>query len=437
MNFLDKVLLNYAQVMGMSKAIKLKGNNYSNASASFFIAVLIACLPNIWLLNRLPVAKWLSVCLLGWGITTACHAAIESYGGLLAVRILSGVFESGIPPALMLLSSQYFTRQEQAPRFAYWYMGMGNGQILGGLISFGFQFVPAHVPLAGWRIMFLVLGLVTVALAAFVFFFVPDTPMQARFLNNEEKVALLEHIKVNQTGIENKHFHPKQLVEGLLDPQAWAIFLMIILQSSGAGVVTAYSSILLRGFGYTSKESALLNVPSGVINIITTLSYAYFVRYFGNRWLVNIVGGSIGLTGAALLSFLPHTAKGGLLAAIYLINFLPGCSNMCFQWLTCNTAGHTKRTFATAGMNAAFAIANIIGPETFRVKDAPQYKPAKNVLVAFYAVNIAVAGLLYSYYVLENKRRDKKSRAVEEDVADSTAYAGLTDKENLTFRYQY
>lgn len=421
----------------MPAALKLKGNDYSNASASFFIAGLFASFPNIWLLNRLPVAKWLSVCLFGWGITTACHAATTGYGSLLAVRILSGLFEAGVLPSLMLLSSQYFTRQEQAPRFALWFMGVGVGQMFGGLISYGFQFVSPHAPMAGWRIMFLVLGLVTIAFATSVFFFVPDTPMQASFLTNEEKVALLEHVKINQTGIENRHFHPKQLVEGLLDIQAWTVFPVTVLQASGSGVITAYSATLLRGFGYTSKRSALLNIPAGAIDLITTLAYAMFVRYFGSRWFVIVVGSSLALIGACLLSFLPQSAKGGLLAGIYLINVLPGCSSIYFQWLTCNTAGHTKRTFVTAGMSAGFAIGNIIGPETFRAKDAPQYGPAKITLVSFLATSILLVVALFGYYVAANKKRDREGGLVVDDVADSKAYAGLTDKENSNFRYVY
>lgn len=65
--------------------------------------------------------------------------------------------------------------------------------------------------------MFLALGLTSVLFGVFILFYMPDTPMSAKFLTNDEKVALLEHIKVNQTGIENKHFHPSQLLEGILD----------------------------------------------------------------------------------------------------------------------------------------------------------------------------------------------------------------------------
>ena len=46
MNFLDKILLNYSNVMGLTKNLNLRGNNFSNVSSSFFIAVLIFTVPN-------------------------------------------------------------------------------------------------------------------------------------------------------------------------------------------------------------------------------------------------------------------------------------------------------------------------------------------------------------------------------------------------------
>ena len=427
--------------MGMSTALHLKGNNYSNASAAFYIADLIAVLPNVLILNKVPASKWLAVCLVGWGITTACHAALTDYAGLLAVRVISGALESGIPPSLMLLSSQYFKRDEQATRFAFWYTGLGNGQIIGALISYGFQFVSPHHHFAGWRIMFILLGLLTIVLGIFVFFFVPNSPMEAKFLKPAERIALLEHVKVNQTGISGSRFHPGQLLEAALDPQIWIVFVLIILQSAGAGVITTYSATLLRTFGYTSKQSALLNIPSGVVNIITTLAYAFYVRYGGSRWSVTLAGSLLALIGACLLSFIPHSNKSGLLAGLYLVNVMPGISNITFQWLTCNTAGHTKRAFATAWMNAAFAIANIIGPETFKAHDAPLYKPAKLTLVIMWSVGVVLAMTLAAYYAFANKARDKIAQAARDEddnaVDEKQGFSGLTDVQNKTFRYKW
>lgn len=128
----------------------------------------------------------------------------------------------------MLISSQYYTKSEQAPRFTIWYMGLGVAQIIGGLISFGFQHVH-HASLEGWRIMFLVLGLVTSVVGGLTFFFIPDTPMKAPWLSDSEKVALLQHVSENQTGVWSTTLNMKQIWEAVLDVQLWLLTVITIL----------------------------------------------------------------------------------------------------------------------------------------------------------------------------------------------------------------
>ena len=72
-----------------------------------------------------------------------------------------GYFEAAVAPALMLISSHWYTKFEQAPRFSLWYYGLGVGQILGGIVSYAFQQVK-HQSIAGWQVMFIALGIVTV-----------------------------------------------------------------------------------------------------------------------------------------------------------------------------------------------------------------------------------------------------------------------------------
>lgn len=90
-------------------------------------------------------------------------------------------------------------------------------------------------------------------------------------------------------------------------------------------------------------------------------------------------------------------------------------------------------------MNAAFAIGNIIGPQTFRASDAPRYYPAKLTLVICWSVSIALVILLAGYYYMVNKGRDTRIglAMAEDDVSESKAFAGLTDKKNKDFRYTY
>jgi len=186
-------------------------------------------------LNKVSARKWLGINVVLWGICTACVGASQNYHSLLATRILVGIFEAAVAPALLLLVSQWYTKSEQAPRFAFWYAGLGTGQIIGGLESFGFQHV-TNTHFQGWRIMFVTMGAVTICVGIFTYFFVAENPIQARYLNNAEKTALLNHISTNKTGVANMHFRPSQVIDLLLDIQIWWFVVIIISVSWNAHV---------------------------------------------------------------------------------------------------------------------------------------------------------------------------------------------------------
>ena len=217
--------------MGLNKNLKLTGNDFTNAATAFFIAYLIAEIPNGYFLQLLPPAKWLSLNVILWGISTACTAAATNYHSLLAARIFLGIFEAAIAPSLMLFSSQWYTKSEQAPRFSVWYCGLGVGQIAGGVVSYAFQQVKRE-RFEGWRIMFVVLGIVTVVVGVVIWLVLPDNPMKARWLSEAEKRALLRHVAVNRTGIENRKFKLSQVLEVLMDVQLWLLAFTTILVSN-------------------------------------------------------------------------------------------------------------------------------------------------------------------------------------------------------------
>lgn len=249
--------------------------------------------PLVYLLQKVPAAKWLGLNVTLWGIATASGAAAHNYPSILASRIFLGIFEATIGPSLSLISGQWYTKSEQAPRFAFWYLGLGFGQIIGGAVSYAFQHVSPNGGLAGWRVMFIALGVLTVIFGLCVIIFIPDTPMQAKWLSDNEKVALLKHVSINQTGIKNTKFRVKEIIEGLLDPQIWLMVLSVLLMSLSSGVITTYSVRLIGTISHDSKKTpiqnsqyaALMNMPSGAVSIFFVLLVGFGIRMQSHRWL--------------------------------------------------------------------------------------------------------------------------------------------------------
>ncbi|KFZ07154.1 hypothetical protein V501_06725 [Pseudogymnoascus sp. VKM F-4519 (FW-2642)] len=436
LQFLDKVLINYSGVMGIQEELHLVKNDFSNASSVFYISYLIAMVPNGYILQKVTVTKWLCILAILWGIATACTAATFNYHSLLVTRIFAGLFESPVSPCMMLISSQWYTSQEQASRYSFWFCGAGLAQISGAFISYGFQHVHGTTSISSWRIMYLSLGLLTSFVGVVGFIILPKSPMTAKFLTDSEKVALLNHIAVNQTGIENRHFKWSQLKELVLDIQIWLLVLMTISVTCSSGVISSYSSIVIANLGFSSPKAALLTAPSGLVTIISSLIAGFGVRYSSNRRWAWIAAFCIpGMIGGALMSFAPLSKPAAIIIGTHLVYAIIPTLMLTFQWAMSNCVGQTKRVLASAFVSGAFAIGSIIGPQTFQDRDKPEYKPAKIAILATQGGGAVFATLLFGYYYWANKKKDRVEAALGPRPATEEGrqeWGSKTDKENLS-----
>ena len=214
----------------------------------------------------------------------------------------------------------WYTRAESTPRYGFWYCGLGAGQIIGGLVSFAAQHAPASLSFGGWRIMFVVIGAVNVLASLLVLFILPESPDKAKFLSDAQKQRIAERLRNDQAGVGEKVFRWTSVLEAFADLQTWLLVLLTILITIPSGVITTFSSILIAGFGYDSKHSALLNMPSGVVSILSTMVSTYVIAKGFSRWLAIDILLIPTLAGSCLMSFLPTSNKAGCLAGIYLVN---------------------------------------------------------------------------------------------------------------------
>ena len=65
-------------------------------------------------------------------------------------------------------------------------------------------------------------------------------------LSNAEKIHIIERVRANQTGIENKKFKLKQFKEVMLDPKTWLLSLIVITTNVPNGAVSSFSSIIIE-----------------------------------------------------------------------------------------------------------------------------------------------------------------------------------------------
>ncbi|MCJ1331874.1 hypothetical protein MMC10_008566 [Thelotrema lepadinum] len=437
LNYLDKTTLSYASITGIQKDINLVGDNYQWLSSMFYFGYLGWEYPTNRLLQRLPLAKYSAFNIIMWGLVLSLFAAVYSFSGAVAVRFFLGVFEAAVTPGFALFTSQWYTKKEQGARTGIWFSFNGMGQIFGGLVAYGIATgnVRHGFTMAPWKIIFLFNGLLTASIGVIFLFIMPDNQLNARWLTKEERVLAIERVRSNQQGIGNKHFKLYQFKEALLDPMVWAFVFYALVADIPNGGISNFFSILIQSFGFSQAETLLYGTPGGAVEVITLIVAGYIGDRIGQRILTSIFFLTVALLGVILIVALPSGNSIGRLFGYYLTQASPAPFVALLSLISSNVAGYTKKTTTAALYLIGYCVGNIIGPQTFRPQDAPNYRPAEITIIVCWVLCIFDLVFIWLYYNRQNKKKEAVQAQPSYVKAENQEWLDLTDKENPEFMY--
>ncbi|KAK1138293.1 hypothetical protein N8T08_003043 [Aspergillus melleus] len=431
---LDKGVLNYASIMGIKDDANLKGQEYSWLGTILYLGILAGEYPQNFLLQKLPLAKTLAVNVFLWGAVVACSAASTRFASLMAVRFLLGFFESCVQPAMMLLTAMWYKREEQSVLNAVWYCMSGVQLMIGGLLAFGVSHF-TNGPITSWQLLFLVLGLATCVWAFFIAFLLPDSPISAKCFSEEDRMLMLERVRHNETGIENREYKKYQVWEAVTDPFVWCCVLLITIANLIIGGLGVFSNLIIQQFGFSLLQTQLLNIAQGAWTIIWMLGSAWAAQRFQQTCVVMILWALPAMAGTIVILAVTPTATnaGGMLIAFYCTQLFTAEGNLIISLVTRNIAGQTKKGITMTLVFVGWAVGNLIAPQIFQEKDAPRYLHGFLAHIIIYAVYL---GLVVVTRVVLMARNRAKERA-EAEISHELAFRDLTDHENPNFRYVY
>ncbi|KAK1772054.1 major facilitator superfamily transporter [Phialemonium atrogriseum] len=437
LNFLDKTTISYASIMGLKEDLNLVGDNYQWLGSLFYFGYLGWEFPTTRLMQRLPLGKYSAFNVIMWGLVLALFAVTENFGGAVVIRLFLGIFEAAVTPSFALFTSQWYTKSEQGFRTSIWFCFNGFAQIFGGLVAYGFAHGASTYgfSIAPWKAIFVFTGVLT-SIAGIVFLIVmPDNQLNARFLTKEERVLAVQRIKINEQGIGNKHFKWYQMKEAFLDPMVWAFVFFALVADIPNGGITNFFSQLIVSFGYTPEQSLLYGTPGGAVEIVSLLVCGYLGDRFGNRLLISTSGLMLAILGVILIVAVPLDMPAGRLVGYYLTQAGPTPFVALLSLISTNIAGWTKKTTVAAMYLVAYCVGNIIGPQTFRPKDAPQYRPAEITILVCWAACLVDILFIWWYYRRQNSKKALIRAEPSYTKLENHEFLDLTDKENAEFVY--
>ena len=81
----------------------------------------------------------------------------------------------------------------------------------------------------------------------------PDSPVTARFLTAEERVAALERVRDGQGGVANRKLKKDQVIEAFTDIRTWLVVVTTLLSTSATYDPLAF--LTLQRIPYCSQHT--------------------------------------------------------------------------------------------------------------------------------------------------------------------------------------
>ncbi|KAH8693645.1 major facilitator superfamily domain-containing protein [Talaromyces proteolyticus] len=364
------------------------------------------------------LGKMISGCMLFWSSLTLLFPVAANFAGAFFV----------------IITSNWWTRQEQAFRAAFWLAGTPIGNLMGCLSSFAVGEI--HNAIATWKLFFLLFSSLSFGFSIPLASLLLDNQLNSRWLNDLEKQTAVATVRQNQIVTAADHWKWPQFWEALRDPQTWFFFATAVGNTMPSTFASMFSSQTVERFGFMTLQATVISTcPAAVIQLETFLIFSCIASHYRNlRLFLSVINSIPPLIGASLLYALPEDNAAGRLAGYYLTYTHAMSFTLTTGLMSANYAGNTKKRTASGLIFVGWAAGIIAGPQFFLADQAPAYELAFGMLMGCYALMILVPICQFVWYRYENGRRDRieayVGRSVGLDFTDETDF-----EQEETFRY--
>ncbi|KAJ5647774.1 hypothetical protein N7490_004146 [Penicillium lividum] len=428
LQLLDKVSLGYTALLGIRADVGLVGDEYSWITSIFYFGYFAWSFPTTWIIVRVPLGKYLSLVVFAWGAVLACHAACHNYAGFMVARFILGVMEASVAPGFSFLTGKFYKREEQPLRHGIWFLGNSFAGFFGGLIAYGIGHIEST--LYSWQYLFIILGSLTSASGIAMFFLLPDGPETAWFLSPTERVVAVERtLSAHQKKGSNK-FQSYQVWEALKDPQSWLLCLNMLgtmLVNSG---FTAFTGIIIAGFGYSGLQALLYQMPGSAVQIglvtITSLCGSYVPN---SRCYMLVILALLSIIGCVLVYTLDDNHRQTKLFGTSIMGSFAAGIPISMSMVSSNVCGSTKKTTVSAMLFICYCVGNIISPQVFLAREEPKYPTGIKVCLSGLSLGVASAMGLRFYMQYRNSRAVTSAGSYESDGSNTDDDQDKTDRE--------
>jgi MFS family permease len=343
-----------------------------------------------------------------------CTGSVKNMAGLVVCRCFLGIFEAGFGAGAPYFLSMFYQRRELALRVSL-LLGMSPlANCFASALAYGITHITGSIE--SWRLLFIIEGAPTVLFAPIVFFFLPDSPSQAQFLNESQQTTAVERLQTRDTtakgAINWTHF-----LSGVLDYRNIIHTLIHFACNYSFAGLSNFLPTIIKAMGYSSINAQGLSAPVYFASFLLCVVAAFVSDRYGRRGFIISGFATMGCIGYALLAGIKDMEKTGVR---YLGVWLAVCGifpALCINitWLLNNNSSDSKRGAGLAVLAIFGQCSSFLSSAVFPKADAPFFVKGCAIGCGFTGAIVILSLGLYLRLAAINREKDRVFGIVENE----------------------
>lgn len=352
--YLDRVNVGFA-ALAMNAELGFSPEFYGWAAGVFFIGYCLFEAPSNYVMHRVGARLWIARIMVSWGLAAAATAFVWSAQSFVVLRFLLGAAEAGFAPGVILYLTYWIPAARRARILAGFLIAVPLGSAIGSPISgVILSTMDGVAGVSGWRWLFFLEALPSIALGVVCFFHLPDRPADARWLAPAERDWLDSALACDASQADGDHWR------AVADPR------VLTLGVAYFGVVLALYGLsfwlpqIIKGFGASTLATGFLAAAPYACGALAMWLWSRSSDRAGETVWHTAAAAVLGSLGLAAAAYAPSHFCAMIaltLAAVGSVAALPAFWSFCTLAL-----GPADAVVGVAAINSIGNVSGLAGP---------------------------------------------------------------------------
>ncbi|KAJ4242840.1 hypothetical protein NW757_011735 [Fusarium falciforme] len=254
----------------MKEDLGLYGNERNWLNSYFNIGYLIGTVPTQMVqLKYVRPSIWIPLCEVLWSVLVMAMASAKNVETLYALRFFVGLLEACAFPGYAALLGGWYGPRELTKRMAIFEQTSGIASMFSGYLQAAlYKGLGGRHGLAGWQWLFIFDGIISIPIAIWGFFAIPDLPHTTRafYWTKDDREYGIQRAESN--GRVAPQPLTLQAIKGVFSNWRLWVFILPYLMVAQAGSGTGYFNLYLKAEGYSVVQTNVLPTAGNAISVV-------------------------------------------------------------------------------------------------------------------------------------------------------------------------